>query len=91
MIIKNARVFHGTGFSERELYTDGERISERPVGEVLDAEGCFAIPGLIDIHFHGCDGYDFCDGTVEALDAISRYQARYGIIAICLVSMTLSI
>lgn len=91
MIIKNARVFHGTGFSERELYTDGERISERPVGEVLDAEGCFAIPGLIDIHFHGCDGYDFCDGTVEALDAISRYQARHGITAICPASMTLPI
>lgn len=89
MIIQNARVWNGSEFLRQSLYTDGERISKQSSGEVLDGMGCFAIPGLIDIHFHGCAGYDFCDGTVEALDAISSYQARHGITAICPASMTL--
>ena len=43
--------------------TDGECFDD----EVIDGEGAYAIPGLIDIHFHGCKGYDFCDGTKEAI------------------------
>lgn len=33
--------------------------------EIVDAAGCYCIPGLTDIHFHGCNGYDFCDGTAK--------------------------
>ncbi len=29
--------------------------------------GLYAVPGLVDLHFHGCVGYDFCDGTHEAI------------------------
>ena len=36
--------------------------------EVVDATGLKMIPGLVDIHFHGCKGADMCDGTKEALD-----------------------
>lgn len=56
----------------------------------LDAEGCYVIPGLIDIHFHGCAGADFCDGTPDALYQIARYEAAQGITGICPASMTLS-
>jgi len=35
--------------------------------ETLDVTGCYVIPGLIDIHLHGCMGNDFCDGTTESL------------------------
>ena len=35
--------------------------------KVIDGEGCYAIPGLIDVHLHGCVGADFCDGTPEAV------------------------
>lgn len=58
--------------------------------EVLDGEGCYAIPGLIDIHFHGCNGYDFCDGTKEAITQIAYYQASHGITTIMPATMTLS-
>lgn len=82
-------MFRGFEFVEEDLYTEGEKISLKPWGEEIDAEGCLAIPGLIDIYFHGCDGYDFCDGTVEVLDTITRYQTCNGITAICPASMTL--
>ncbi len=57
---------------------------------VIDASGCYVIPGLVDIHFHGCVGYDFCDGTTEAFEAIANYQLRHGITSICPATMTLS-
>ena len=52
-------------------------------------DGLYAIPGLVDIHFHGCAGYDLCDGTHEALSAMAHYQAAHGICAICPATMTL--
>lgn len=56
---------------------------------VIDATELYAIPGLTDIHFHGCVGYDFCDGTKEAFDAITAYEAKQGVTTICPATMTL--
>lgn len=57
--------------------------------EILDATGCYVIPGLIDLHFHGCNGADFCDGTADAIQKITAYEAAQGITGICPASMTL--
>jgi len=54
----------------------------------VDGTGMYLIPGLTDIHFHGCVGYDFCDGTEEAIEAMARYQARNGVTTICPATMT---
>ena len=56
---------------------------------VVDAQGCYAIPGLIDLHFHGCMGYDFCDGTLEAIAEIAKYEASVGVTGISPATMTL--
>ena len=56
---------------------------------VIDAAGCYAIPALTDIHFHGCSGYDFSDGSKEAIDAIARYEASVGVANIVPATMTL--
>lgn len=61
------------------------------VGPVIDGEGCYAIPGLIDLHFHGCMGYDVCDGTKEALREIAKYEASIGVTAIAPATMTLPV
>ena len=55
MKITGAQVFEARGtFVSRDLYVDGGMLTDRDCGgEVLDAEGCYAIPGLTDIHFHG--------------------------------------
>ena len=57
-------------------------------GEVIDAKGLLAIPGLVDVHSHGAVGYDFCDGTHESIDAITRYEASRGVTAWCGTTMT---
>lgn len=90
MIIKNAFVFTESGFVKKDIHIDGECISDTPVSsDTIDAEGLYAIPGLIDIHFHGCVGYDFCDGTKEAIQAIAEYEAGQGITCIVPATMTL--
>ena len=58
-------------------------------GEVIDGEGCYAIPGMVDVHFHGCVGYDFCDGTEEAIAEIAKYEAAQGVTTIVPATMTL--
>lgn len=91
MIIKNAHVFTDDGFTKKDIYTDGDRISDSLASatEIIDAEGLYAIPGLIDIHFHGCVGYDFCDGTPEAVQAIADYEGSWGVTGIAPATMTL--
>lgn len=62
-------------------------FSERD--SMIDGQGCYLIPGMIDIHFHGCMGADFCDGTGSALRTIAAYEALVGVTAIAPATMTL--
>lgn len=78
------------GFSERELCTDGVSISAKSSDEeILDAAGCYVIPGLVDVHFHGCVGEDFSDATPEGLQAMADYELSEGVTYICPAGMTL--
>ena len=54
----------------------------------IDAEGLYAIPGLVDIHLHGAVGHDFCTATVDELEKIAEYEARHGVLAICPATMS---
>ena len=95
MIIKNVKVFtEDQIFQEGEIHMVEDRFENTggdKDGKVLDGKGCFAIPGLIDLHFHGCKGYDFCDGTLEAIQEIARYEASVGVTAIAPATMTLPV
>lgn len=68
-----------------------EKQTDFSAEEVLDGQGAYAIPGLIDLHFHGCKGYDFCDGTKEAITEIAKYEASIGVTAISPATMTLPV
>lgn len=54
-----------------------------------DASDCYVIPGLIDVHFHGCAGCDFCQGTPKAFHTIASYVLKNGITSIVPATMTL--
>ncbi|MDD6160142.1 MAG: N-acetylglucosamine-6-phosphate deacetylase, partial [Oscillospiraceae bacterium] len=63
------------GFVERDVCTDGALLSSASGDEtVLDAAGCYVIPGLVDVHFHGCVGEDFSDASPEGLQRIADYE-----------------
>lgn len=94
MRIQNVKVYtEERTFRAGEIFIEDGRFvrQEEKPGEILDGEGCWAIPGLIDIHFHGCMGYDFCDGSREALEAIARYQASVGATAMAPATMSLPV
>ena len=61
----------------REDLTDDER--ER-----------FIIPGLVDIHTHGCASHDTCGASYEGELAIVKYMRSHGITSFCPTTMTLS-
>ena len=95
MIIKNASVYMEEGkFLSKDIFIEDDHFvnSKEEITDPteLDGTGCVAIPGLIDIHFHGCASHDFCDGTLEAIDAIAAYEASVGVTNIVPATMTLS-
>lgn len=95
MLIRNGLVY-GDDF---RFHADTIKIKNGKIAElsetdkedevVLDAKGCYVIPGLIDIHFHGCMNADFCDGTLEAVRTIAEYELKAGVTAICPATLTL--
>ncbi len=99
MKIKNASVFCvEQGFVEKDVYMENGQFTDearygcthedRDGEQVIDAGGLYLIPGLVDIHFHGCAGADFSDGTPEALRTISACQLANGVTSICPATMT---
>ena len=90
--IINGRIFMPDGhFHAGSLSITDGLISDTPQADaqIIDAENLYIIPGLTDIHFHGCNGHDFCEGTPEAFRAISDYETRHGITTLCPATMTL--
>ena len=93
MIIRNAKVFSdGCRFVEKDLVIRDGRVvfgaAPLPEEAVLDAQGASALPGLVDIHFHGAVGHDFCDADEAGLQAIADFEASKGVLAICPATMT---
>lgn len=104
MIIYNVRVFtEEEKFVPGAVLLRDDRIEQVFTGreipkeilgaeeEQIDGQGCYCFPGMIDLHFHGCKGYDFCDGTREAVEEIARYEASIGVTAIAPATMTLPV
>lgn len=85
LTLEGSKIAEYSSYSSVALSSDKTHTTDT----TLDARGCYVIPGLIDIHFHGCAGADFCDGTPDTLNRITHYEALQGITGICPASMTL--
>lgn len=64
-------------------------VLEDVPGPAEDLDGALVIPGLVDIHIHGCVGDDFSDGDYAGLVHMARYLARRGVTSFAPASMTL--
>ncbi len=96
-LIQNARIFT----PERPSFTgwlliDGEKIvdfgeEEAPVqtaDELIDAMGQNLLPGLIDIHTHGCLGHCTMDADPEGILEIASFHVRHGVTTYLPTTMT---
>lgn len=89
MKITNALVFDPKeGFVARDFCVKDGLIVEDALGPI-SAHGCYVIPGLTDLHFHGCVGEDFSDATPDGLQKMADYELSRGITQICPAGMTL--
>ncbi len=96
MIIKNGLVFGADGtFTRQNLYVDeAHKIAAMPTpgdSAIVDAEGLYVLPGLVDVHIHGAVGHDFCDGNSKGLQETAAYLKSQGITSFCPTSMTLPV
>ncbi len=72
---------------QHTLIVEGTKISgieppgirPDPDDTVIDAQGMWVAPGLIDVHVHGSAGYDTMDATAEALHTMARFFAQHGV------------
>lgn len=91
MRITGGRVFDlKKGFVERDVCFDDTLLTQDSRdGQTYDASGCYVIPGLTDVHFHGCRGADVSDGDPEGLQTMAEYELSRGVTQICPAGMTL--
>ena len=94
MFYKNARIF-GSDFQFHMgafEVVDGKFASVLPENvpaDAIDLNGATVIPGLVEVHSHGCAGADFSDGDYEGLKAMAKQYAAWGVTSFAPASMTL--
>jgi N-acetylglucosamine-6-phosphate deacetylase len=63
----------------RLTYVGPAQAAEPDEGsQIIDANGCYILPGLIDTHFHGSGGDDVMANGAAGLGRIARSILRYG-------------
>ena len=92
MRYENGWIFADGRFARGGFSVENGRFAhvlEDVPGPAEDLDGALVIPGLVDIHVHGCAGADFSDGDYAGLARMARYLARRGVTSFAPASMTL--
>ena len=94
MIIKNGLVFGADQkFSNRNVYIKNNIIADDSYtpadpGEIIDAAGCYVLPGFVDMHTHGAMNFDFCDADITGIETMLGYYGSHGVTSVILTTNT---
>ena len=95
MLLKG-KVFTGEKFEETSVRVEDGKIteidpnlSEKAGEEVTELGENLLIPGFIDLHTHGCVGYDFSTADREQIDKMCRFYLSRGITSVAGTTMTM--
>ena len=83
-VIKNGKLISDNKIEENlNLYFEDGKITaitkeNLPYDSEIDANGAYVSPGFIDIHVHGGAGFEFVDGTEEAIKTAANIHAKHG-------------
>jgi N-acetylglucosamine-6-phosphate deacetylase len=86
VLIRNVRLISGDELKTGSILVRNGRIESANYGEdciaaadaEIDGNGQILIPGMIDVHIHGAEGFDMMDGTLRSVEAVSRVCAATG-------------
>ena len=94
MIINNINIFYNGKFEKGSVKIENGKIAEIIFGNSFeegdDYSGKYLIPGLVDIHTHGCVGYDFSSADASQIHEMRRYYLKNGITSILAATVSLS-
>ena len=66
-----------------------DSIDVKNFDEVIDAENNFVSPGFINIHIHGCNGFDTMDDNDNALIGMKKFLPSTGVTSFLPTTMTM--
>ena len=94
--IVNGRIITPNSILEDKVLVFDEKIigifDEAPSEcDVIDADGLYVSPGLIDVHIHGCMGFDTMDDNHEAIKVISEQIVKNGVTSFLPTTMTMGL
>lgn len=97
MLFRGGRVFTGEKFERLSVRTEGTKIAEiapelleRAGEKVVELGENLLIPGFIDLHTHGCMGYDFSTADKEEIGKMCDFYLSRGITSVAGTTMTMS-
>ncbi len=93
--IKNGKFILSNGIKENGILAFDEKIcgfvDEIPQNaDVIDANGGYVAPGLIDVHIHGYLGEDVSDGNADGIRKMANGIMKNGVTSWCPTTMTVS-
>ena len=98
MVIKmnliNGNVFLNGKFEKTNIKIHNKKISNISStffdDDFIDCSGKYILPGLVDIHTHGCTGFDFSSASPDEIEIMQKYYLKYGITTVLATTVSLS-
>lgn len=88
-IILKDQIIHNSALLFTDVITGIVPEDNLPTNvEIIDANGGYVSPGLIDLHIHGYNGKDTCDATEESIRAIAEGLVKNGVTGFLPTTMT---
>jgi len=93
-VIKNAKVYvRETGIVNTDILFDDKVIEiKKGIDQIADEitlpSDAIVLPGFIDTHIHGCNGFDTMDSDKSAVIGMSRYLPSEGTTSFLATTMT---
>lgn len=103
MLFQGAKVFIGSKFMMADFMVEDGYFSEVSLSgtypdphlnsvesaETLDYSNKIIIPGFIELHSHGCIGYDFTTSDISSISKMCEFYAKNGVTSLLATTMTI--
>jgi len=97
-IIENSQIWQEDTFiTNHVIVTENGKITEimpqmdlmpEDDDNTIDAHGHYVIPGFVDVHIHGSNGFDTMDATQDALQGLCDYLVTQGVTTVLPTTMS---